>query len=186
MRRVERPPVTSDSPAEAPAFIVSPPGEKKGMALFPPPGTKPIKVGIVVPEDFELTEGYVRHFQATEVEWIGEAREPIALPEDRVVPVEPARGVPPHLAALCPAAYLCPSSERGPARVIGARSSSSSVGARSGACCIGGVSNEGAASCARATPPASAKAATTTRARLLFELRAPITRAGPRSEEGQR
>ena len=29
-------------------------------------GTKPTKIGIVVPDDFELPEGYVRHFQANE------------------------------------------------------------------------------------------------------------------------
>ncbi|WP_224363317.1 hypothetical protein [Hyalangium versicolor] len=37
-----------------------------GMMLFPAPGTDPIKVGIIVPEDFELPPGYVRHYQASD------------------------------------------------------------------------------------------------------------------------
>ena len=36
------------------------------MQLFPPMGTKPIKRGIIVPDDFELPPGYVRHFQSTD------------------------------------------------------------------------------------------------------------------------
>ena len=43
------------------------PGEgPTGMMLFPAPGTDPIKKGIIVPEDFELPPGYVRHYQATD------------------------------------------------------------------------------------------------------------------------
>lgn len=43
------------------------PGEAPtGLMLFPAPGTDPIKKGIVVPEDFELPPGYVRHYQATD------------------------------------------------------------------------------------------------------------------------
>jgi hypothetical protein len=43
------------------------PGEAPtGMTLFPAPGTDPIKKGIIVPEDFELPPGYVRHYQATD------------------------------------------------------------------------------------------------------------------------
>jgi hypothetical protein len=34
-----------------------------GMMHFPPLGTKPVRVGVVVPEDFELPEGFVRHHQ---------------------------------------------------------------------------------------------------------------------------
>ena len=34
-----------------------------GIALFNPPGTKPIKRGLVVPEGFELPPGFVRHYQ---------------------------------------------------------------------------------------------------------------------------
>ena len=40
--------------------------ERRGSRLFPPLGTDPPKIGIVVPEDFELPEGYVRHYQATD------------------------------------------------------------------------------------------------------------------------
>jgi hypothetical protein len=79
-------------------------GETEGIAAFPPPGTDPIKTGIVVPEDFALPEGYVRHYQATDggerleailmfspdYEFFDEAGERIALPEDRIVPREMA------------------------------------------------------------------------------------------------
>jgi hypothetical protein len=37
-----------------------------GMMLFPAPGTDPLKKGIIVPEDFELPPGYVRHYQTTD------------------------------------------------------------------------------------------------------------------------
>jgi len=79
-------------------------GEPSGMALFPPPGTKPIKRGLLVPEDFELPPGYVRHYQATDdgervpailmfhpdYHPVDEHGDPIALPADRVVPPEMA------------------------------------------------------------------------------------------------
>jgi hypothetical protein len=78
--------------------------EPSGLAVFPPPGTKPIKRGILVPEDFELPPGYVRHYQATDdgqrvpailmlhpdFHPLDEHGEPIALPADRVVPREMA------------------------------------------------------------------------------------------------
>ncbi|WP_164010905.1 hypothetical protein [Pyxidicoccus trucidator] len=68
------------------------------------PGTKPMKRGIVVPEDFELPPGFVRHYQSTDdgerVSAIlmfhpdyaptDETGEPIPLPENRVVPEEMA------------------------------------------------------------------------------------------------
>jgi len=55
-----------------------------------------------VPEDFELPEGYVRHYQATDdgqriepilmfspdYQFLDASRRPIAIPEDRVVPPE--------------------------------------------------------------------------------------------------
>jgi len=83
-----------------PVFSQAKPGEKSGIQLFPPPGTKPIKVGILVPEDFELPPGYVRHYQATDdgervpailmfhpdFHPVDANGTPIALPEDRVVP----------------------------------------------------------------------------------------------------
>jgi hypothetical protein len=73
-----------------------------GIGLFPPPGTEPLKMGIVVPDDFELPEGYLRHTQVTddgqELEPIllfhpdyqvfDENGEPMELPQDRIVPPE--------------------------------------------------------------------------------------------------
>jgi hypothetical protein len=67
-------------------------------------GTKPIKRGIIVPDDFELPPGYVRHFQSTDdgqrlpailmfspdYEWVDAQGKPLALPPDRVVPPEMA------------------------------------------------------------------------------------------------
>jgi hypothetical protein len=80
----------------------SEPGVASGIGLFPPPGTDPIKIGIVVPEDFALPEGYLRHYQVTDdgqdlepillfhpdFEVFDEAGNPIPLPPDRVVPSE--------------------------------------------------------------------------------------------------
>ncbi len=71
-----------------------------GIHLFPPPGTNPPKPGIVVPEDFELPAGYVRHYQTTDdgqslrailmfhpdYDVVDEHGTPIVIPEDRVVP----------------------------------------------------------------------------------------------------
>ena len=78
--------------------------EPTGIALFPPPGTKPIKRGIIVPNDFALPPGYVRHYQTTDdghqlppilmfhpdYQPVDDRGEPIPLPEDRVVPPEMA------------------------------------------------------------------------------------------------
>ena len=91
-------------PAEPPIpeFPDEPNDGPSGIALYPPPGTDPLKRGILVPEDFELPEGYVRHHQATDdgeglpailmfhpdFEWLDENGDPIALPEDRIVPPE--------------------------------------------------------------------------------------------------
>jgi hypothetical protein len=75
-----------------------------GIALFPPPGTDPIKRGIVVPEGFELPEGYVRHYQATDdgeplpailmfhpdYDFVDEHGAPLEIPADRIVPPEMA------------------------------------------------------------------------------------------------
>jgi len=75
-------------------------GEKEGIAAFPPPGTNPPKSGIVVPEGFELPEGYVRHYQVTDdgqrlepilmfspdYQFVDAAGNPIALPDDLIVP----------------------------------------------------------------------------------------------------
>lgn len=74
--------------------------EAAGIAAFPPPGSKPILRGIVVPDDFELPPGYVRHYQTTDdghqllpilmfhpdYHPVDANGAPIALPADRVVP----------------------------------------------------------------------------------------------------
>jgi hypothetical protein len=41
-------------------------GETGGIAAFGLPGTDPPKPGLIVPEGFELPEGYVRHYQTTD------------------------------------------------------------------------------------------------------------------------
>lgn len=98
---VSEEPVSQDAPEEVPAEAEA--GPKEGLALFRP-GTKPLKQGIVVPEDFELPQGYVRHYQTTDngerVQAIlmfhpdykpkDSAGQPVELPESRVVPPEMA------------------------------------------------------------------------------------------------
>ncbi len=86
-----------------------------GIGLFPPPGTDPIKIGLVVPDDFELPEGYLRHYQVTDdgqalppilmfhpdYEVLGADGQPIRLPENRVVPAVLAPpGLPMRLLAV--------------------------------------------------------------------------------------
>ena len=51
-------------------------GIRTGLGAFNPPGTSPPLVGLAVPEDYPLPEGYVRHFQATDD---GQAIEPILM-----------------------------------------------------------------------------------------------------------
>lgn len=77
-------------------------GIYEGLGAFNPPGTSPPLEGVAVPPDFELPEGYVRHFQSTDD---GQPIEPILMyhpdfdlidangnrvpmPADRVVPPE--------------------------------------------------------------------------------------------------
>jgi len=97
---VPAPAAAADAPAAAGAPEAS--DEATGIAVFPPPGTKPLKRGIVVPDDFELPPGYVRHFQTTDdgkqapailmfhpdYQPVDEHGAPIPLPADRVVPPE--------------------------------------------------------------------------------------------------
>jgi hypothetical protein len=79
-------------------------GETGGIAAFPPPGTNPVKSGLVVPEDFELPQGYVRHYQVTDdgqrlepilmfspdYQFVDDNGQAIALPEDGIVPSDMA------------------------------------------------------------------------------------------------
>jgi hypothetical protein len=79
-------------------------GENIGIAAFPPPGTDPIKVGLVVPRNFELPEGFLRHHQITDdgrrlepilmfspdYEFVDADGKPVAVPEDGIVPEEMA------------------------------------------------------------------------------------------------
>jgi hypothetical protein len=73
-------------------------GIHEGLGAFSPPGTRPPIVGLAVPEDFVLPEGYVRHYQATDdgqrieailmfspdIAFI-DAQGRVPVPEDRVV-----------------------------------------------------------------------------------------------------
>ena len=87
-------------------------GVHEGIAAFPRPGTDPPKRGIIVPDDFELPAGFVRHFQSTDdgialppilmfhpdFDFVGPNDEPIELPPDLVVPPELAPpGMPIHM-----------------------------------------------------------------------------------------
>lgn len=77
-------------------------GVQGGLAAFSPPGTRPPLVGLAVPENFPLPDGYVRHHQVTDDgqriepilmfapdhQFVDAAGRPIAIPEDRVVPPE--------------------------------------------------------------------------------------------------
>lgn len=76
------------------------PPPRVGVHAFPPLGTRQLLSGIIVPEDFELPPGYVRHVQVTDAgerlppilmfhptvpprDWRGE---PIPVTSDRIVP----------------------------------------------------------------------------------------------------
>ena len=75
-------------------------GIHTGIGAFPPPGTSPPLVGLAVPDDYALPEGYVRHFQATDdgqriepilmfspdYQFFDASGKPIKIPENRVVP----------------------------------------------------------------------------------------------------
>ncbi|HLY38677.1 MAG TPA: hypothetical protein VKU61_11625 [Candidatus Binatia bacterium] len=106
--QVEKPPTVA-APSAPPAeeeqtYTLLKPGEHAGLDVFPPPGTKPIKRGIVVPDDFELPPGYVRHYQTTDdgrrlppilmfhpdYAGVDANGNPVVVPEDRIVPPEMA------------------------------------------------------------------------------------------------
>jgi hypothetical protein len=79
-------------------------GVSGGLGAFQPPGTRPPMIGLAVPDDYVLPEGYVRHHQATDdgqrIEailmyspdhrWYDAAGRPVPLPANRVVPLEHA------------------------------------------------------------------------------------------------
>jgi hypothetical protein len=92
-------------------------GIRTGIGAFNPPGTSPPLEGLAVPEDYELPEGYVRHYQSTDegvaIEPIlmfapdftlfDASGRPIAMPENRVVPPELAPpGLPPRRVRIPP------------------------------------------------------------------------------------
>jgi len=77
-------------------------GIYEGIGAFNPPGTRPALIGLAVPEDFILPQGYVRHYQATDDGQRLEAvlmfdpdhqpldgyNRPVDMPKDRLVPPE--------------------------------------------------------------------------------------------------
>jgi hypothetical protein len=77
-------------------------GVYSGLGAFSPPGTRAPLVGLAVPEDFVLPDGYVRHYQATDDgqriepvlmfapdrQFVDAAGRPIEIPQNRVVPPE--------------------------------------------------------------------------------------------------
>jgi hypothetical protein len=92
-----------------PAKQDDPAAPKTGIDAFPKPGTKPVRVGLVVPDGFALPPGYVRHYQTLDdgtqlrpvlmfhpdfkpVDAQGNA---VEVPWDRIVPPELApKGMP--------------------------------------------------------------------------------------------
>lgn len=79
-------------------------GIRTGLGAFNPPGTSPPLIGLAVPEDFPLPEGYVRHYQATDD---GQRIEPMLMfspdfdfrdASGRPIPMPDNLVVPPHLA----------------------------------------------------------------------------------------
>lgn len=101
-------------------------GETEGIAAFPPPGTNPAKAGVVVPEDYELPEGYERYYQysdegkplepillfSPEYDFFDEEGNPVAISEDRVVPGD-------HAPEDLPVEILDPESPRETGGLIG-------------------------------------------------------------------
>jgi hypothetical protein len=102
------PPGSTEAPRAEPPSLPEFPEDAgtgpTGTGLFPPPGTDPPKVGLLVPEDFPLPEGYVRHYQSTDdgeplpailmfhpdYTFFDEQGNQIVLPPDLVVPPEMA------------------------------------------------------------------------------------------------
>lgn len=110
------------APGEAPPMAevierLNKAGVHTGLGAFSPPGTSPPMVGLAVPENFDLPEGYVRHYQATDdgqridpilmfspdFEFLDAAGRPLALPANMVVPPNMAPpGMPIHLIKIPP------------------------------------------------------------------------------------
>jgi hypothetical protein len=102
--RTPPPGAEPDVPAKDVIDALNAAGERGGIAVFPPPGTDPVRRGIVVPEGFELPEGYVRHYQTTDdgrrlppilmfhpdYAFVDERGNPVELPASRIVPPEMA------------------------------------------------------------------------------------------------
>jgi hypothetical protein len=88
----QQPPMTQDAEDTGPA---------EGIKLYRP-GTKPLKQGIIVPDDFEVPQGYMRHYQTTDdgqmqkpilmfhpdYKPVDSNGQPVELPANRVVPPE--------------------------------------------------------------------------------------------------
>jgi hypothetical protein len=90
-----RVPAQSSEPApqqEPVAEDAAPSGPAEGINLYRP-GTSPLKQGIIVPENFELPPGYVRHYQSTDN---GEGIKPILMFHPDYKPVD-SKGVPVEL-----------------------------------------------------------------------------------------
>jgi len=93
-------------------------GVHTGIGAFSPPDTRPNLVGLAVPADFVLPDGYVRHFQTTDDgqdiepilmyapdrQVLDAAGRPIAIPADRVVrPEQAPPGLPLRRVVIPPA-----------------------------------------------------------------------------------
>jgi hypothetical protein len=109
LQRLPRPaPTEEGADVAAPEAAPTPPARSSetptGIHVFPPLGTRPKLVGLVVPDDFELPPGYVRHYQSTDDGRrlapilmfdpvrppLDEFGEPVDIPPDRIVPPEMA------------------------------------------------------------------------------------------------
>jgi hypothetical protein len=100
---------SKDAPRPSARGVLRALGYTGGIAAYPPAGTEPLQPGLVVPDDFDLPDGYVRHRQVTDdgkqlpailmfspdYEFLDVEGRPMALPAGRIVPSELA---PPGLA----------------------------------------------------------------------------------------
>jgi hypothetical protein len=77
-------------------------GNPPGIAVVHRPGARPIKRGLIVPDDFPLPPGYLRHYQATDdgerlppilmfhpdYQPVDASGRPVTMPDDFIVPPE--------------------------------------------------------------------------------------------------